>query len=42
MRLRPSIEAADLLQIRRARQPLPKTARCRPGCSLEGAPSKGA
>src|ERR1700758_2765945 len=33
MRLRPSIEAADLPQIRGARQPLPKTARCRLGCS---------
>src|ERR1700734_1349332 len=32
MRLRPSIEAADLPQIRRARLPLPKTARDRPGC----------
>src|SRR5271166_496212 len=33
MRLRPSIEAADLPQIRGARQPLPKTARYRLGCS---------
>ena len=34
MRLRPSIEAADLPKIRKARQPLPKTVRYRQGLSL--------